>query len=389
MKDYYKTLGVNKDADKTQIKKAYRKLALKYHPDKNPDDKQAEAKFKEVSEAYEALSDDKKRQIYDQYGEEGLKGAGMGGGFGGGGAGGFASMDEALRTFMGAFGNMNGGGGGDSIFDSLFGFGGGEGASSARQGASKKISISLTYEEAAKGLEKEVLLTVNDICDKCHGSGANSANGTSTCSTCKGQGQVFQTRGFFSMSSTCPTCHGEGKVITDPCTKCHGRGTIKNQKRIKIKIPAGVDDNTRLKMGGYGDAGIDGGPSGDLYVFITLKPHKAFERDGDDVYIKLPVTFTEAALGCKKDIPTIYKTSYRISVPSGTQSSKLLKVKGNGFPNVHGYGKGDLLVYIMVETPINLSDAQKEILSSFAKTETDANHPGKKGFFNKVKDFFS
>jgi molecular chaperone DnaJ len=391
MANYYDILDVKKDATKEQIKKAYRKQALKYHPDRNPDDKQAEAKFKEVSEAYEVLNDEKKKSIYDQYGEEGLKGSGMGGG-GFGGSGGFSSMEEALRTFMGAFGgNMGGQSGGDSIFDSLFGFGGGDGSSSsgARKGASKKISISLSFEEAAKGMDKEVLLTTNITCEKCHGSGAKSQNSIKTCSTCHGKGQVFQSQGFFSMSSTCPTCHGAGKMITDPCNICHGSGLTKEKKRIKIHLPAGVDDGMRLKMSGYGDSGENGGPSGDLFVFITLKEHRAFQRDGDDVYLELPITFTEASLGCKKEIPTLYESSCRISIPAGCQSGKVLRVRGYGFPNVHGQGKGDILVQIAVETPVNLSAEQKALLEEFAKLETDANHPNKKSFFNKVKDFFS
>lgn len=383
MKDYYQVLGVAKDASKDEIKKAYRKLALKYHPDKNPNNPEAEAKFKEVSEAYEVLSDDKKKSAYDQYGEAGLSGQQ---GFGGGGGPGFSSMEEALRTFMGAFGR--GGGSSDSIFDSFFGFDSG-GGSHARKGASKKISITISYEEAAKGVDKEAVISNSINCDKCSGSGAASSKDISTCSTCQGNGQVFQSRGFFSMSSTCPECHGAGKVITKPCIKCHGRGQTKDKQHINIHLPAGIDDGMQLRMNGYGDAGEGGGPSGDLYVFVKLTPHDTFKRDGDDVFIDLPITFTEAALGTKKEIPSLLGDSCRISIPDGTQSNKILRIKGKGFPNVHGQGQGDMLVRVMVETPINLSDRQKQLLAEFNKSETEENHPQRNTFFEKIKNFFS
>ena len=383
MTDYYQTLGLSKESSKEEIKKAYRKKALKYHPDRNPNDPKAEAKFKKVSEAYEVLSDDNKKSIYDQYGEAGLKGQQ---GFGGGGQG-FSSMEEALRTFMGAFGSR-GGGGSDSIFDSFFGFDSG-GDTHVRKGASKKISITITFEEAAKGVDKEAVISNYINCSSCNGSGAASASDISTCSTCQGSGQVFQTRGFFSMSSTCPECHGAGKIITKPCNNCHGHGQVKEKQHININLPAGVDEGMRLKMGGYGDAGEGGGPAGDLYVFIHLKPHDTLIRDGDDVYINVPITFTEAALGTKKEIPTLLGESCKISIPEGTQSDKILRVRSKGFPNVHGQGKGDLLVKVIVETPVKLTEKQKQMLKEFNKTETEANHPQKRSFFDKVKNFFS
>jgi molecular chaperone DnaJ len=383
MADYYQVLDIPKDATEEQIKKAYRKKALKYHPDRNPDDSEASDKFKKVSEAYEVLSDPNKKQVYDQYGEEGLKGS-MGGM--GGAPGGFSSMEEALRTFMGAFGS-GGMGGGDSIFDSFFGFEGSrEGGPS--KGASKKISITISFEEAAKGIEKEVFITNYHICTKCNGSGAKTPNSIKTCPTCSGQGQVLQSRGFFSMSSTCPQCHGHGKIISDPCPECSGLGKIKKKEKIKISIPAGVDNGMRLRMTGYGDAGENNGPPGDLYIYITVKPHEAFKRDGDDVYIDVPISITEASLGCKKEIPTPLGNSCRISIPEGSQNGKILRVRSAGFSNVHGQGKGDLLARVIVETPVNLSAKQKEMLSSFEETLTPSNHPKRKSFFERVKSFF-
>lgn len=382
MSDYYAVLGVEKSASQEEIKKAYRKQALKYHPDKNPDDKEAEKQFKKVSEAYEVLGDEKKRQIYDQYGADALKG-----GAAGPGAHGFSSMEEALRTFMGAFGGQQGGG--ESIFDSFFGFGGGQGGQEGpSQGASKKATVVITFEEAAKGVEKELAITNLVSCETCHGSGAKSASSIKTCNTCHGYGHVQQSRGFFSMTSSCPKCHGSGKIITDPCSSCHSAGRIKKKQNVKVSIPAGIDDGMRIKLSGYGDAGERGGPNGDLYVYIQVKPHDFFTREGDDIIIRLPVTFTEAALGAKKEIPTPLSGSCRLSIPEGTQSGKVLRVKGQGLPNVHGQGTGDLLVEILVETPVDLSEQQKQLLEEFQKLETPKNSPNKKGFFEKIKNFF-
>jgi len=382
MTDYYEVLGLTRSATAEQIKKAYRKQAMVYHPDKNPDNPNAEAKFKEVSEAYEVLSDDNKKQIYDQYGEEGLKGSSMGGG---GGAG-FSSMEEALRTFMGAFGG--GGGQGGSIFDSFFS-GGQGGGSYAQQGASRKMSLTITFTEAAQGCEKEALITRYTNCESCRGQGTTKANGIQACSTCQGQGQVHQSRGFFSMASTCSTCQGTGQIITDPCSTCHGAGKEKKKEKVKIKVPAGIDDNMRLKMSGYGDSGEHGGPDGDLYVFIHVKPHDAFERDGDDVYLQLPITFPEAALGTKKEIPTPLGENYLLKIAEGAQSEKILRLRGKGLPNVHGHGTGDLLVRLHVETPVKLSSKQRELLEEFQKLQTDQNNPKAKSFLDKIKVFFS
>lgn len=383
MSDYYEVLGLARSATQDEVKKAYRKSALKYHPDRNPGDAAAEKKFKEISEAYEVLSDEKKRQIYDQYGADALKGAGMGGA---GGHAGFSSMEEALRTFMGAFGG-GGGGGGESIFDSFFGFESeGEGE---RQGASKKMNLSISFEEAMKGVEKEVALNNYAACSQCAGSGAASASSIKKCSRCRGSGQIHQSRGFFSMTSVCPQCYGKGKTITDPCSECRGDGRVKKKQHIKIKVPAGVDTGMRLRMSGYGDAGEGGGPPGDLYVFISVEPHSVFQREGDDVLVELPLSFSEAALGCKKELPTPHGSSCRISISEGTQSGKVLRVKGEGAPNVHGRGGGDMLVKISVETPVSLNEKQKELLRQFGELEKEQNSPRKRSFFDKVKVFFS
>lgn len=386
MSDYYNVLEISKSATAEEIKKAYRKKALQFHPDKNPGDPEAEKRFKEISEAYEVLSDEKKREMYDRYGKEGLQG-----GFGGPGAGGFSSMDEALRTFMGAFG-------GDSMFESIFGgFGGRGGSESAsRQGASKRVTINLTFEEAARGIDKELAITNYVRCKDCQGRGAATQKGISTCSNCGGQGQVFEQRGFFSMSMACPKCGGRGQVITDPCKSCQGEGVVKEKQHVKVHIPAGVDTGMRLKMSGYGDAGAGGGPPGDLYVFINVEAHEIFEREGNDILLSLPISYSEAALGCKKEVPTLAGQTARITIPEGTQSGKTFRVKGAGFPDVHSHGgafsrqsKGDLLVKVIVETPTKLTERQKQLLQEFGELESPTNNPQKKGFLDKIKGIFS
>jgi len=388
MQDFYSTLGVSNGATPEEIKKAYRKKALECHPDRNPDNPKAAEMFKKISEAYEVLSDDSKRKVYDQYGEDGLKGAGMGGGGFPGGHGGFSSMEEALRTFMGAFGGGGGQQGGGSPFESFFG-GGGEEDSGNKRGSSKRVSITISFEEAAKGTEKELSIQNYITCSTCQGLGTKSKSNIKTCSTCKGNGQLYQSRGFFSMSSPCPHCRGAGQTITDPCRSCAGEGRTKDKQRIKIKIPAGVDSGMRLKMGGYGDAGITGGAPGDLFVDIEVEPHDTFKREGDDVYLDLPLTFVEAALGSKKEVPTPLGETCRIQIPEGTQNGKILRVSGQGFPNVHKQGQGDLLIRVTVETPVKLSEKQKTLLKSFEATEIPQNHPRRKTFFDKVKVFFA
>ena len=387
MKDFYATLGVTKSATPEEIKKAYRKKALESHPDRNPNDPKAEAAFKQISEAYEVLSDEGKKRVYDQYGEEGLRGAGMGSQGGGFQGGGFSSMEEALRTFMGAFGGR----GGDQNFESFFGggFGGEEQESGSRKGTSKKTTIRVSFEEAASGTEKDITIQNFITCSTCNGLGAKSRTGIKTCAPCHGRGQIVQSRGFFSMSTPCPHCGGAGQVITDPCKECKGAGRIKEKQRINIKIPAGVDNGMRLKMSGYGDAGEAGGPPGDLFVYIEVESPPAFQREGDDVLLELPITFIEASLGCKKEVPSPLGIACKVTIPEGIQSGQMLRVNGKGFPNVHGQGQGDLLLRIIVETPVKLSSKQKDLLRSFEEIETPQNHPRKKSVFDKLKEFFS
>lgn len=381
MADYYDILELQKNASQDDIKKAYRKKAVKYHPDKNPGDSDAEKHFKEISEAYEVLSDEKKRQMYDRYGKAGVSGAASGGGRG------YESMDEALRTFMNAFG----GGGGESIFESFFGGDMGRASSgrAVRQGASKRVNITLSFEEAAKGLDKEIALTNLIACVTCHGSGAATSQGVKKCTKCGGSGQIYEQRGFFAMSSTCPQCRGEGEMITDPCKTCKGEGVTKEKQHVKIHIPPGVDTGMRLKMSGYGDAGQGGGPAGDLYVFITVEAHEVFEREGNDIILNLPISFSEAALGCKKEVPALGAHLCRISIPEGTQTGKILRVKGQGFPSVQGHVKGDLLVRVTVETPTHLSEEQKALFAQLGALESSTNMPHCKGFLDKIKSLFS
>lgn len=387
MSDFYEILGVSRECTAEDLKKAYRKQALKYHPDRNQGNAQAEGKFKEISEAYEVLNDPQKREIYNRYGKEGLQG-GAGGFNAGGGANfqGFTSMEEALRTFMGAFG-----GGGNQGMDSIFDFFGGQGSGGSEQaGASKRMELSISLEEAFEGIEKEVAIQHLQSCTTCQGSGAASMQHIQTCKRCGGRGQVVQSRGFFSMAMACSDCSGSGRTITKPCSTCHGEGRTKAKKKVRIPVPRGCDDGTRLRLKGYGDEGVEGAPAGDLYVDIHVQPHNLFEREGEKLILQLPVTFTEAALGSKKEVPSIEKgRSLKISVPPGTQSGKILSVRGEGMPHLNSRIRGDLFVRVVVETPQNLTDQQKELLQTFQETTGQKHQPLCTSFWEKLKFFFS
>ncbi len=373
-RDYYDVLGVGKDAGEQDIKRAYRKLAMKYHPDRNPDDKKAEEKFKEINEAYEILSSPEKKRMYDQFGHAGVNANGGGGfeGFGG----------------FGDFGDMFG-----DIFDM---FGGGFSSSARRRrgpqkGADIQYEVTITFEEAAFGVEKEVQFYRNDTCDTCDGTGAKPGTSTSVCGKCNGTGEmqtVTRTAlGQMVRTSVCNQCGGEGKIIETPCNKCSGRGRIRKQRKLKVKIPAGVDTGSVISLRGEGEAGTKGGPRGDLYVVIDVLPHEIFERDGYDIICEMPITFVQATLGDELEVPTLEgKVKYKM--PEGTQSGTVFRLRSKGIANPRGYGKGDQYVRVVIEVPTKLSQNQKDILKKFAAESGEEVHQQRKTFFNKVKDVF-
>ncbi len=382
-RDYYEVLGVERGANAEELKKAYRKLAVKYHPDKNPGDKAAEEKFKELGEAYEALSDPQKKAAYDQYGHAAFDPRARGPGAGAGRPGG--GFHDPFDIFREAFGSSGGGGGG--IFDELFSGGQQRDPSQPQRGSDLRYDMELKFEEAVLGCEKEISVTKPDRCDICHGSGAESGSSTKTCTTCGGRGQVVSSRGIFSIAQTCPRCEGAGKVIEKPCRNCRGSGRCERNSKIKLKIPPGVDTGARLRSTGNGEAGLRGGPTGDLYVVLHVKPHEIFQRDGDDLVCEIPVSFVQAALGSELEVPTMTGKAH-IRMPAGTQTGTTFRLKGKGARNVQGYGHGDLHVRVTVEVPAHLNSAQKVKLQEFAEL-CDANvNPLSKGFFDKARSFF-
>lgn len=369
-RDYYDILGVNRDASDDDIKKAYRKLAMKYHPDRNPDSKEAEDKFKEVKEAYEILSEPKKRSAYDQFGHAGVDPqAGMGGGQGFGGFGDFAD-----------------------IFSDIFGGGraAGGGRSNVYRGADLRYNMEITLEEAARGCEKQIRIPSHAACETCHGSGAKPGTQPKTCTTCGGHGQVRMSQGFFSIQQTCPTCHGSGKQITDPCPSCNGAGQKKTQKTLNVKIPAGVDEGDRIRLAGEGEPGENGGPAGDLYVVTHIKQHAVFQRDGTDLHCEMPISFATAALGGEVEIPTL-DGMVKVKIAPETQSGRVYRVRGKGIKAVRGTDFGDLMCHVVVETPVKLTDRQKELLREFEAIslgDVAMHSPRTKSFMDKLKDFF-
>ena len=373
-RDYYDVLGVNRDASEDDIKKAYRKLAVKYHPDKNPGDKHAEEKFKELGEAYEALSDPQKRAAYDQYGHSAFDARTRAGR---GGAGGFHDPFDIFREVFG---------GGGSIFDEFFGGGRGD-PTQPQRGNDLRYDLEIAFEEAALGTEKEISVTKPERCDVCEGSGSEPGSKTRTCGTCNGRGQVITSRGIFSIAQTCPQCHGAGKVIEKPCKECRGVGRKDRASKIKLKIPAGVDAGARLRSSGNGEAGLRGGPAGDLYVVLHLKAHEIFQRDGDDLLCEVPVSFIQAALGAEIQVPTLGEKA-TIKIPAGTQPGTMFRLRGKGVKNVQGYGHGDLHIRITVEVPTHLTGAQKAKLEEFAESCDESVNPISKSFFEKAKSLF-
>jgi molecular chaperone DnaJ len=381
-RDYYEVLGVARDVSADDLKKAYRKLAVKYHPDKNPGDKQAEENFKELGEAYDVLSDADKRSAYDRYGHAAFA---QGGG-GGGARGGHDPFDIFREVFGGGGGGAGGMGG---IFEQFFGGGGGGGGrgekESRQRGSDLRYDMQITLEEAATGVEKEIEVTKLESCAGCRGSGAESGSKVVSCQTCGGRGQVVSSRGFFQVSQTCPRCRGTGQTVERPCTKCRGEGRTEQNSRIKFKIPAGVDDGSKMRIAGNGEAGIRGGARGDLYVVIHVKEHELFERDGDSLYCEVPVNFTTATLGGDITIPTL-EGGMPLKVPAGTQSGSVFKVRGKGMPSMNGSGRGDILARLVIAVPQKLTSEQRKKLEEFSVLMGD-DSTGEKGFFQRAKEW--
>jgi molecular chaperone DnaJ len=366
-RDYYEVLGVNRDCSEDDLKKAYRKLAMKWHPDRNPDNPKAEEHFKEAKEAYEVLCEPQKRAAYDQFGHAGVNPqAGMGGA----GPGGFGD-----------------------IFSDIFGeiFGGARGGrSTVFRGADLRYNLEITLEQAAHGFETKIRIPGMAACETCKGSGAKAGTQPSTCPSCRGQGQVRISQGPFSIAQTCPRCHGSGSIIPNPCPGCAGTGRVKLQKTLSVKIPAGVDEGDRVRLSGEGEPGVNGGPPGDLYVQVHIKPHAVFQRDHDDLHCEMPISFVTAALGGEISIPTL-EGSAGIRVPAETQSGKTFRLKGKGIKGVRSHEAGDLFCHVVVETPVSLTARQRELLREFETItrEDDARHnPRAKGWFDKMKEFF-
>ncbi|MDG0994815.1 MAG: molecular chaperone DnaJ [Akkermansiaceae bacterium] len=380
-RDYYEILGVSKDATAAELKKAYRKLAIKFHPDKNPDDQEAEDNFKELGEAYEALSDEDKRAAYDRYGHAAFENGG-GGSRGGGGFGGF---HDASDIFSQVFGGAFGGGG----FEDIFGGGGRRrrDPSGKKPGSDLRYDLEITLEEAAEGVQKELEIEKLEACSTCNSTGSKSGSGRKTCSTCGGQGTVTRQAGIFIQQTECPECHGAGQIISDPCPDCRGEGRRNEDTRIKINIPAGVDDGTRLRSTGNGDAGVRGGQPGDLYVFLHIKPHDIFQREDDDLFCEVPMPFSTAALGGELKVPTLEGKS-SIKIPAGTQGGTTFRLRNRGIKDLRSGGKGDLHVEVQVEVPTKLKSEQKEKLVEFSDSIGEENNPMQESFFEKAKRFF-
>jgi len=369
-RDYYEVLGISKDASAAELKKAYRRVAMKHHPDRNPGDKAAEDKFKEASEAYEVLSDPQKRAAYDQFGHAGVdQNAGMGGA---GGAGGFGNFSDIFGDVFGdIFGGGRGGRGGPS------------------RGADLRYNLQLSLEEAVRGTSVEIKVPTLVACDTCDGSGAKKGTSPKTCTTCGGMGQVRMQQGFFSVQQPCPSCQGKGTLITDPCGSCGGQGRMEETKKLSVKVPAGVDTGDRIRLSGEGEAGAAGGPAGDLYVEVHVKPHEIFQRDGRDLYCEVPVSFIDAALGGELEVPTL-DGRVKLKVPPETQTGKLFRLRGKGVTPVRGGPRGDLMCRVVVETPVNLTNKQKDLLREFQGTmKGSKNSPRQSSWFDGMKNFFS
>ena len=376
-KDYYQLLEVDRNADGETLKKAYRRLAMKYHPDRNPDNKEAETNFKKINEAYEVLKDDQKRAAYDRYGHDAFKqGAGMGGGAGFGGfefnfgSGGFSDIFS-------------------DIFSEFMGGGRSQKASYAKQGTDLRYDVEISLEEAFTGLEKEIKYTTTTVCEACNGHGTKDAQEAPPCQKCRGRGKIQSQRGFFIVEENCPECKGKGRIIKEVCPHCFGTGEAKKPKNLKVKIPAGIGDQTRMRVSNEGSAGLRGGRNGDLYVFVNIKPHKLYDRDGSSLHTEVPVSFVTAALGGKVEIPGIDGRTIEVPVDEGSQNGKQIRLKGEGMTIINTQKRGDLFVDLKVETPIKLSSRQKELLREFDELSEAKHNPEQKSFLDKVKDIFN
>lgn len=371
-RDYYTVLGLARDCTEEDIKKSYRKLAMKFHPDRNPEDRSAEEKFKEAKEAYEVLSDARKRAAYDQFGHAGVDPSS-------GGARGFGP--EGFGGFADAFGD---------IFGEIFGQGRGGRGNGVFRGADLRYNLELSLEEAARGTDVKIRVPALEECETCHGSGAKPGTSAKACPTCHGRGEVRVSQGFFSIQQTCPQCHGTGKIVPDPCATCHGAGRVKKHKTLSVKIPAGVDQEDRIRLTGEGEAGVNGGPPGDLYVVVNLKPHAVFQREGADLHCEMPIGFGTAALGGELEIPTLDGHA-SIKVPPETQTGQVFRLRSKGIRPVRGSVTGDLYCHVVVETPVKLTARQKELLREFESIndqDPGSHSPRAKSFFDKVKEFF-
>jgi molecular chaperone DnaJ len=376
-RDYYEVLGVPKTADEAALKAAYRKLAMKFHPDRNAGDKDAEAKFKEINEAYDILKDGQRRAAYDRFGHAAFEQGGMGG------PGGPGFNQDFASSFA-------------DIFDDLFGMAGrgggrgrgGGGGTGRERGADLRYNMEISLEEAYKGKTAQVRIPTSVTCETCSGTGAKAGTKPKTCGTCGGAGRVRASQGFFTLERTCPTCGGRGQTIESPCTSCGGAGRVTKERTLSVNIPAGVEDGTRIRLSGEGEAGLRGGPSGDLYIFLSVGPHAFFQRDGADLHCRATISMTTAALGGSFDVPTIDGGSTKVKVSEGTQSGRRFRLSGKGMPVLRAKDMGDMYVQVMVETPQNLNKRQRELLAEFEKESSGDTHPESAGFFAKMKDFF-
>ncbi len=365
---YYETLEVERNADDGKLKAAFRKLAMKWHPDKNPGDASSEVRFKEINEAYEVLKDGDKRAAYDRYGHAAFE-QGMGGGGPGFGAGFASSFSD--------------------IFEDLFGMAGQRGRGGGRErGADLRYNMEITLEEAFQGKTAQIEIPVSVTCEPCSGTGAKAGTKPKTCSTCGGAGRVRQAQGFFTLERTCPACQGRGQMIEDACPNCSGSGRVTRDRTLSVNIPQGVEDGTRIRLAGEGEAGVRGGPPGDLYIFLSLATHEFFQRDGADLHCRVPISMVAAALGGEFEVPTIEKSKTKVKVPAGTQSGRRFRIASKGMPVLRSRQTGDMYVQVMVETPQNLTKKQQELLAEFEKLSSGATQPEAAGFFTKVKDFF-